>query len=48
MLIENNQELPPTMITPLDNRKEIKNFNIKECFSMSSKKVPLWLTCKNI
>ena len=34
-------------ITPLDNRMEIKNFVIPKCNAMSSKKVPLWLNCKN-
>ena len=26
---------------------EIKNFVIPKCNAMSSKKVPLWLNCKN-
>ena len=45
--IEKNGQLTQDFVTALDNRLEIKSFNIKKCKTMSSKKVPLWLTCYN-
>ena len=44
--LEINEKMQP-FTTALDNRMEMSRFKIEECKTMSSKKVPLWITCAN-